>query len=285
MIGRAPADHLSAGQRARLASGDRRRGVPGPVLAVAGIALAFLGLPIAGLLVRAPWRSLLAILAHQRAATALRLSLECATLSMLVSVVLGVPLAWTLARSRLPLLPALRAVALLPLVLPPVAGGVALFAALGRRGIVGRYLDSWLGVSLPFSTAGVVVAETFVAMPFLVLTVEGALRATDGRLEQAAATLGAGRWTVLWRVTLPQIAPSVAAGCVLCWARALGEFGATIVFAGNFPGRTQTMPIVVSLALDVGPGEATALSVVLLGVSLVILVSLRDRWLRPAPVA
>ena len=283
--GRRPrADRLSGAARNRLVAGDRQRGAPWPILALGGLALAFLGLPIVGLLVRAPWRSLLAILAHQRAATALRLSLECATLSMLVSIVLGVPLAWTLARSRLPGIPVLRAVALLPLILPPVAGGVALFAALGRRGILGRYLDSWFGFTLPFTTTGVVVAETFVAMPFLVLTVEGALRAADGRLEQAASTLGAGRWTVLRRVTLPQIAPSLAAGCLLCWARALGEFGATIVFAGNFPGRTQTMPIVVSLALDVGPAEATALSVVLLAVSLLILVSLRDRWLRPAGV-
>ena len=255
--------------------------MPGVVVLLALIGLAFLVLPTAGLLIRAPWRSLWSILTDADAGTALRLSLECASLSMVACVVVGVPLAWVLARARLPGLPVVRAFALLPLVLPPVAGGVALFTSLGRRGYVGHYLDRWLGVTLPFTTAGVVVAESFVALPFLVFTVEGALRSADIGLEQAAQTLGAGRWTVLRRITLPQIAPSLAAGCVLCWARALGEFGATIVFAGNFPGRTQTMPILVSLALDDSPAKAIALSLVLQSVSLAVLIALRGRWLRP----
>lgn len=262
-------------------AGDQRGGVPVVVVALAGVALAFLVLPTAGLLLRAPWPSLWRILTDADAGTALRLSLQCATLSMVACIAFGVPLAWVLARARVPGLPVIRAFALLPLVLPPVAGGVALFTALGRKGYLGRYLDQWFGFALPFTTTGVVVAESFVALPFLVFTVEGALRSADIGLEHAAQTLGASRWTVLRRVTLPQIAPSLAAGCLLCWARALGEFGATIVFAGNFPGRTQTMPIVVSLALDDSPAKAIALSLVLQAVSLAILIALRDRWLRP----
>jgi molybdate transport system permease protein len=194
--------------------------------------------------------------------------------------VLGVPLAWVLARTHARGTALLRALVLLPLVLPPVVGGVALLEALGRRGIVGRRLDDWFGVTLPFTTAGVIVAETFVAMPFLVISVEGALRSADHELEEAAATLGASRTTVFRRVTLPLVAPSVAAGAVLCWARALGEFGATITFAGNYPGTTQTMPLAVYNALESDPQSAVALSLVLLAVAVVVLAALRERWLR-----
>jgi molybdate transport system permease protein len=174
----------------------------------------------------------------------------------------------------------LRALVTLPLVLPPVVGGVALLLAFGRNGVVGRLLDTWFGVTLPFTTAGVIVAETFVAMPFLIVTVEGALRSSDMGLEEAAATLGASRFTVFRRVTLPLIGPSLLAGSVLCWARALGEFGATITFAGNFPGTTQTMPLAVYNALETDPEAAIALSLVLLAVAVIILAALRDRWLR-----
>jgi molybdate transport system permease protein len=172
-----------------------------------------------------------------------------------------------------------RALTTLPMVLPPVVGGVALLLALGRRGIVGAPLER-IGVTLPFTTAGAVVAEAFVAMPFLVLTLEAAFRSSDQRLEEAARTLGAGRFTVFRRVTVPLVAPSLAAGTVLCWARALGEFGATITFAGNLQGRTQTLPLFVYLTLEGGdPDSAIVLSLVLLGVSLAVLVSLRARWL------
>jgi molybdate transport system permease protein len=174
----------------------------------------------------------------------------------------------------------LRALVTLPLVLPPVVGGVALLLAFGRLGLFGRYLDDWTGLTLPFTTPGVIIAETFVAMPFLVITVEGALRAGDLDLEEAAATLGATRMTTFRRVTVPAIAPSLVAGAVLCWARALGEFGATITFAGNFPGKTQTMPLAVYLALETDPEAAIALSLVLLAVSVAVLLGLRDRWLR-----
>ncbi|MEW6271458.1 MAG: ABC transporter permease subunit, partial [Thermodesulfobacteriota bacterium] len=160
-------------------------------------------------------------------------------------------------------------------------GGVALLLAFGRRGIVGRWLEAAFGITLPFTVAGAVLAETFVAMPFFVLTIEGALRGLDGRLEDAARTLGARPWTVFRRVTLPLLAPSLAAGAVLCWARALGEFGATITFAGNFPGRTQTLPLAVYTALETDPAAGILLSLVLLVVSLAVLVALRRRWLGP----
>jgi molybdate transport system permease protein len=229
--------------------------------------------------VRTPWRGLNSILADEQVLTALRLSLECATAATAISLVLGVPLAWMLARARLPGVTVLRALVMLPLVLPPVVGGLALLLAFGRNGLFGRYLDSWFGVTLPFTTAGVIVAETFVAMPFLIVTVEGALRTADRGLEEAAATLRASRITVFRRVTLGQIAPSLIAGSVLCWARALGEFGATITFAGNFPGTTQTMPLAVYNALQTDPQAAIALSLVLLVVAVLVLAALRDRWL------
>jgi molybdate transport system permease protein len=215
--------------------------------------------------------------------TALRLSLECATLATAVSLLLGVPLAWVLARVRFPGIGIVRALVTLPLVLPPVVGGIALLLALGRSGVLGRYLDRWFGLTLPFTTPGVVVAETFVAMPFLVITVEGALRSADRELEEAAVTLGASRLAVFARVTLPSIAPSLAAGAVLCWARALGEFGATITFAGNFPGTTQVMPSLVYSALDVSLASAEAVSLVLVLVAVVVLTSLRVHWLRSGP--
>lgn len=240
--------------------------------------LAFLVLPLVGLLVRAPWSSLGTRLGRPEVLEALRLSLVTATAATLLCLALGVPLAWVLARGGFPGRRLVRALVTVPLVLPPVVGGVALLLVFGRRGLVGRWLDSAFGVTLPFSTAGVVLAEAFVAMPFLVIAVEGALRGADLRYEEAAATLGASRWVIFRRVTLPLVAPGVLAGAILCWARALGEFGATITFAGNFPGRTQTMPLAVYLALETDPAAAIVLSLVLLAVSVAVLAALRDRW-------
>ncbi|MEV0676390.1 molybdate ABC transporter permease subunit [Actinosynnema sp. NPDC050436] len=262
----------------------RARGRPPAVLVLpALLGLAFLLVPLGGLLVRTPWSELPGRVAGPEVGEALRLSLVCASLATVGCLVLGVPLAWLLARTDLPGRGLLRALVTVPLVLPPVVGGVALLAVLGRRGLVGQHLDAWFGISLPFTTAGVVVAEAFVAMPFLVIAVEGALRAADPRFEEAAATLGASRWLTFRRVTLPTIAPGVMAGAVLCWARALGEFGATITFAGNFPGETTTMPLAVYLALETEPEAATVLSVVLLVVSVGVLAGLRDRWVGGAP--
>ncbi|MBB6549775.1 ABC transporter permease [Nonomuraea rubra] len=246
------------------------------VPALAG--LAFLVLPLAGLLVRAPWSTLPQRLAEPHVLEALRLSLVTATVATAACLLLGVPLAWLLARVEFPGRRVVRALVTVPLVLPPVVGGVALLLVLGRRGLAGQWLESSFGITLPFTTAGVIIAEAFVAMPFLVISVEGALRGADQRFEEAAATLGASRWTVFRRVTLPMVMPGVVAGAVLCWARALGEFGATITFAGNFPGTTRTMPLAVYLALETDPEAAIVLSLVLLAVSVVILASLRDRW-------
>ena len=257
----------------------RGTGVPVPLLVPAVIGVVFLVLPVVGLLVRAPWSDLLPALATPGIGQALRLSLLSATLATVVSTVLGVPIAWVLARSRIRGRTVLRALVTVPLVLPPVVGGVALFLVLGRHGILGRLLFERFDLTIPFTTTAVVIAETFVAMPFLVISVEGALRAADARFEDAAATLGADRWTTFRRVTLPMVAPGVAAGAVLCWARALGEFGATITFAGNFPGTTQTMPLAVYLALQHDPEAAIVLSLVLLVVSVGTLLLLRDRWL------
>lgn len=241
--------------------------------------MTFLLLPLLGLVVRAPWRGLPRVLAQAQVVQALTLSLVSASLATGCSLVLGVPIAYVLARLDFPGRSAVRALVTLPLTLPPVVGGVALLLAFGRSGLLGTYLNRWFGITLPFTTAGVVVAETFVAMPFLVITVEGALRSADRRFDEAAATLGASRLTTFRRVTLPMIGPSLLAGAVLCWARALGEFGATITFAGNFPGTTQTMPLAVYLALQTDPEAAIALSLVLLAVSVLVLVGLRDRWL------
>ncbi|MGY1616010.1 ABC transporter permease [Geodermatophilus sp. SYSU D00691] len=267
----------------RRAPGDGH--VPLPLLVPAAIGVAFLVLPLVGLLVRAPWSELGARLTEPEVGEALRLSLVSATLATAVSLVLGVPLAWVLARTRVRGRAVLRALVTVPLVLPPVVGGVALFLVLGRQGLVGQWLYETTGLSIPFTTTAVVIAETFVAMPFLVISVEGALRAADARFEDAAATLGADRWTTFRRVTLPLVAPGVAAGAVLCWARALGEFGATITFAGNFPGTTQTMPLSVYLALQSEPDAAIVLSLLLLLVSLATLLLLRDRWLGRAAAA
>ena len=276
---------LTARERARRAArGGASRSVPAPLLVPALIAILFLLLPLAGLLIRAPWGRLGVALSGTDATQALTLSLWTATVSTAISMVIGVPLAWVLARSSFPGQRLLRALVTLPLVLPPVVGGVALLLAFSRTGVVGRYLDSWFGLTIPFSPLAVVMAETFVAMPFLIITVEGAFRSADQGFEEAAATLGAKRMTVFRRITVPMIAPSLGAGAVLCWARALGEFGATITFAGSFPGQTETMPIAVYYALENDPDAAIALSLVLLLVSVAVLASLRDRWVRGSPL-
>ena len=253
---------------------------PVAVVAAAITAAALFVVPMAGLLWRAPWTSAAASLGEPAVRTSLRLSLICSLSATALSATLGLPLSWLLARHRFPGRRVLRAVALVPMVLPPVVGGVALLLAFGRRGLVGQWLDQWFGITLPFTTAGAVLAETFVAMPFFVVTAEAAFANVDGRYEEAARTLGARRWTVFRRVTLPLTAPALAAGAVLSWARALGEFGATITFAGNTPGRTTTIPLEVYLQLEQGGLDgAIVLSLVLLAVCVAVLVALRGRWM------
>jgi molybdate transport system permease protein len=242
------------------------------------VALALFVLPLIGLIQRAPWGTALEELRAPEVGMALRLSLICSLAATGLSAVFGLPLAWLLARVEFPGRNVIRALTTLPMVLPPVVGGVALLFAFGRRGFIGQWIDQTFHFTLPFTTWGVILAETFVAMPFFVITMEAGLRSADRRLEDAAATLGAGPWTTIRRVTLPLVAPSLGAAAVLCWARALGEFGATITFAGNLPGTTQTMPLAVYILLESRPEAAIMLSIVLLAVSLLVLVLLRERW-------
>ncbi|CAL9606241.1 Molybdenum transport system permease protein ModB [Nocardiopsis dassonvillei] len=255
---------------------------PWPLLLPALVGVAFLVLPLLGLVVRAPWSEMGRRVTEPEVLAALWLSLSTATVATLVCLVLGVPLAWLLARTGFPGRRLVRALVTVPLVIPPVVGGVALLLVLGRNGLIGRYLDAWFGITVPFTSAAVVLAQVFVAMPFLVISVEGALRGADRRYEEAAATLGAGRVTVFTRVTLPMVLPGIGAGAILCWARALGEFGATITFAGNFPGTTRTMPLAVYMAMQRDPEAAIVLSLVLLLVSLAVLATLREKWVNTA---
>ena len=267
---------MTRGPRGRRGVHDR---APFALVPLAAIAVAFVVVPFVALLQRVPWTSLVDLLDDPVVTDALRLSLTGAFTATALSLVFGVPLAWMLARTEFPGRSLVRALVILPMVLPPVVGGAALLFAFGRRGLLGGPVYDGTGFLLPFSVWGVIAANTFVAMPFLVVTVEAGLRSADRRYEDAAATLGANRWMVFRRVTLPMVAPSVIAGAVLCWARALGEFGATVTFAGNLQGRTQTMPLAVFLALESDRDAAIALSLVLVAVSLAVLVPLRDRWL------
>jgi molybdate transport system permease protein len=244
--------------------------------AAAGLGL--LLLPLLALLLRTPWGRLPALLGDEPVRQALWLSLRCAAGATLLSLLLGVPLAWLLARSSLPGRRLLRGLVAVPLVLPPVVGGVALLLAFGRRGVLGPLLVDVGGVPA-FTTWGVVLAEAFVAMPFLVLTVEGALAGLPLAHEEVAATLGARPLRVFLTVTLPAIGPSVLAGAVLSAARALGEFGATITFAGSLPGRTQTVPLEIYALLQDDPAAAYGLSAVLLVVSVAMVLALRS-WQR-----
>jgi molybdate transport system permease protein len=247
---------------------------------IAALGLAFVALPVVGLAVRAPWSEAGRVLSDPVAGPALLLSLQVATQAAVVGLVLGFPVAWVLARSSFRGISLVRGLVVLPVVLPPVVAGVGLLAALGRRGILGGTL-SLAGVTLPFSTAGAVVASAFVAMPFLVLSLEAGLRSMDVRLEDAASAMGASRWYVLRRVTLPLVRSSLAAGLVLAWARALGEFGATITFAGNLRGVTQTLPLAVFETSQTDPGGAVFLSLILVLLSLAALAVLRGRLLSP----
>ena len=243
---------------------------PVTLTVAATIGVAFLVLPLIGLLARTPWSDLPDLVTAPAARTALRLSLECSFAALALALVTGVPLAWLLARKDFPGKGVVRALVTVPLVLPPVVGGVALLYAFGQRGVVPLHIA--------FTTWGAIAAEAFVAMPFLVLAVEGALAALDERYEDVATTLGAGPLSTFRRITLPLVGPGIAAGAALAWARALGEFGATITFAGNLPGSTQTLPLHVYLQLQTDPEAAVAASVLLLAVSLLVLVALRGRW-------
>ncbi|MFJ3161130.1 ABC transporter permease [Streptomyces kanasensis] len=251
---------------------------PAALVLPALAAIAFLLLPLVGILARTAWGDLGAHLTDPAAVEALRLSFVVSLWSLGLSLVLGVPLAWLLARVPFRGKALVRSLVLLPMVLPPTVGGVALLLAFGRRGLLGPWLEDRLGVTLPFHTSGAVLAATFVAMPFLVISLEGALGGLDRRYEDTAASLGAGPLRVFRTVTLPMVAPGLVAGAALTWARALGEFGATITFAGNLPGATQTLPLQVYLLLQEQPEAATSVSLLLLALAMAVLVALRGRW-------
>jgi molybdate transport system permease protein len=257
--------------------GPRLGRAPAHLLVPAALGVLFLLVPLVTLVARTPFRGLPRRLVDPVVLNALWLSLSTATAAMALSLVLGVPLAWALARLDFPGRSLLRVLVTVPLVLPPVVAGVALLTAFGRTGVVGAPLRE-LGVTIPYTTTAVVVAHTFVALPFLVLSVEGAFRSTSREYDEVAAVLGATRGRTFFRVTVPTALPGIAAGLVLGWARSLGEFGATITFAGNFPGVTQTMPLAVYDALNTDPEAALVLSLVMLLVSVAVLALLRERW-------
>ncbi|MFJ9622632.1 ABC transporter permease [Streptomyces sp. NPDC101181] len=260
----------------------RRRtpGVRAPLLLTvpALLAVAFLMLPLVGILVRTSWGELGAHLTAEATTEALRLSLLVSLWSLGLSLLFGVPLAWLLARVPFPGKAVVRSLVLLPMVLPPTVGGVALLLAFGRRGLLGPWLEDTFGITLPFHTSGAVLAATFVAMPFLIISLEGALGGLRPRYEETAASLGASPVRVFLTVTLPMVAPGLIAGAALTWARALGEFGATITFAGNLPGTTQTLPLQVYLLLQDSPEAATSVSLLLLAIAMAVLIALRGRW-------
>ncbi|MGW1101918.1 ABC transporter permease [Streptomyces sp. NPDC002540] len=242
------------------------------------LAVAFLLMPLIGILARTSWTDLGAHLTTPGVTQALRLSLLVSFWALGLSLLLGVPLAWLLARVDFPGKAIVRSLVLLPMVLPPTVGGVALLLGFGRRGLLGPWLEDTFGITLPFHTSGAVVAATFVAMPFLVISLEGALAGLRPSYEETAASLGASPARVFFTVTLPMVAPGLAAGAALTWARALGEFGATITFAGNLPGSTQTLPLQVYLLLQDSPEAATSVSLLLLAIAMAVLIGLRGRW-------
>ncbi|QDY76626.1 ABC transporter permease [Streptomyces qinzhouensis] len=263
-------------------TGLRRRGgasgVPVVLALPALLAVGFLLLPLAGILARTEWADLGTHLTSPGVTEALGLSLLVSGWALGLSLLLGVPLAWLLARTDIPGKALVRTLVMLPMVLPPTVGGVALLLGFGRRGLLGPWLEETFGITLPFHTSGAVIAATFVAMPFLVISLEGALNGLRPEYEETAASLGASPLRVFCTVTVPMAAPGLIAGAALTWARALGEFGATITFAGNLPGVTQTLPLQVYLLLQEEPAAATSVSLLLLAIAMAVLIALRGRW-------
>ncbi|PVZ13190.1 ABC transporter permease [Actinomycetospora cinnamomea] len=251
--------------------------LPWPVWVPAVVGFGLIAVPVAGLVVRTNWPDFGALVTTDAALDALWLSLRTGLASTALCLLLGTPLALVLARSRLPGIAVVRSIVLLPLVLPPVVGGLTLLFLLGRTGPLGRLLDAWFGITVPFTTGAVVIAQTFVAMPFLVVSLEGALRTAGERYEVVAATLGATPLTALRRVTVPVVLPGLVSGSVLAFARALGEFGATIAFAGNLQGTTQTLPLLIYIQSQNDLDGAVAMSLVLVVVAVLVIVATRTR--------
>jgi molybdate transport system permease protein len=251
-----------------------RLDVPGWLFLPAGVGALFIILPLVAMLTRVDWADFPALITAPGARTALILSLKTSSVATLLCLILGVPMAVVLARSTFRGQGILRSLILLPLVLPPVVAGIALLYTFGRRGLLGQSFEAF-GIQIAFSTTAVIMAQTFVAMPFLVVSLEGALRSAGQRYETVAATLGARPTTVLRRITLPTVLPAVASGVVLSFARALGEFGATITFAGSLQGTTRTLPLEIYLQREVDPDSAIALSLLLVVVAALVIGSAR----------
>ena len=247
-------------------------------LLLTAVAVALFALPLLGLCANAPWAKLPALLREGAVHDALRLSLLSSLGAVVLALLLGLPLALWLAAGQGALRTAVRMVVTLPVVLPPIVAGIALLLAFGRRGLLGQQLELWFGLTLPFSTAATVIAAAYMGLPFFVLAAEAGLRALDQRYLAAAATLGAGPWRRLWTVTLPMVQPSLRTGALLCWARALGEFCATQMFAGNLQGTTRTLPLACAVAMEVDPDIAIGLSLLLAALSLGVLSVLRHGW-------
>ena len=248
---------------------------PRGFLIIAVICAILIALPLVALVIRVPWTNFWSSLSSDAARTALFLSARTSLISTSLAVITGLPLAWLLAHRNFPGIAVVRALCVLPMVLPPVVGGVALLYAFGTKGLIGSALNDWWGIRLGFTQTAAILAQYFVAVPFFIVVMESAFQ----RLAQAARTLGAGPWHTFVTVTLPVVRPALIAGVVLTWARALGEFGATITFAGNTPGRTQTLPLAIYTAFESGDDQALVLSFIMMAVSFVVLVLLRQHWI------
>jgi molybdate transport system permease protein len=246
---------------------------------LAAAAAAFVVLPLVGVAVRLPWSDAWSLATSGTARRAGLVSLQTSVVAAIVAALAGVPLGWWLARTRTRAVGLVRSVIVMPMILPPVVAGIALLSVFGRRGIIGQYLLEWWGVSIPFTRTAVVIAQVFVSIPFLVLAVESAFRQLDAGLEDAARTLGASPMRVFLTIALPGARPAIVAGIALAWARSLGEFGASITFAGSFPGRTQTLPMSVYELVSTDYPAALSVSFAMMLVSVLVIVSLRGRWM------
>lgn len=245
---------------------------------LAVLAALFVVAPLISVVIRVPWADLWSTLSSRAVRQSLSVSLQTSLVAAVLAAVLGIPLSWWLARTSSRFSRVIRTVCIAPMVLPPVVAGIALLAAFGRRGVVGEQLFNWWGISLPFTKTAVVLAQVFVAMPFLILAVEAAFRQVDEGLEDAARTLGASPLRIFFTVVVPSIRPALIAGLVLAWARSFGEFGASITFAGSFPGRTQTLPMSVYEIATYDYRQALVVSVFMMFVSVGVLATMRDRW-------
>jgi molybdate transport system permease protein len=254
-------------------------GLPRWIYIPAAVGALFVVIPLVAVAARVDWPNFWSLITSQSSLTALTLSLKTAAASTVLCLLLGVPMALVLARSDSQLVRMARPLILLPLVLPPVVGGIALLYAFGRLGLIGEYLDA-AGIRIAFTTTAVVLAQTFVSLPFLVIALEGAARTAGSDYEVVAATLGVRPTTVWWRVSLPLLAPGLVSGAVLAFARSLGEFGATLTFAGSREGVTRTLPLEIYLQRESDADAAVALSLLLVGVAAVVVVGLGSRRLR-----